>query len=512
MRTKHLLFYVAAIMSLLAVSSCTKEYAGKEIRFKASTSPFASQTKTVYSGELVGGRERINWSTTDIIRIYSPQAGCNNDNTYHWADYKPSDIAPDDTYTVRSNAGTLTPQTDRGGLAWEDAGTYDFYAIYPAPADDPAATVRGTSTTPFQCAITATQVGSATTVSAIEAGAGTTVYYPPMSNAHMVAYDSETKGSDIDLLFEPAYTAFHIIAGAPAGEPDKVLKSVALTSTSTALAGAYTAYYDDTDAEWKYGITGTDQTVTFTFGSANYTITAGEAVEFVLFALPQTLTDLTIVFTMGDDSTRSLKLKVSNTLVGSTTVDGESYTAGEFLRFKPCTKHFIKGLFIPESIWTVNNTTPVVLRETAAKDWDDETSDIAYGDSPIVNASGLDEVSLSTHSYKFSIYEPHGETWKIKVLDPSGNVKTGVTINRDTTIPSGSSDPANGSGELTGTIRGGNPSAPALVEFHLTGGTGGVNCTLSFSVVAGGTEYSINSEVVRGKWGTDPGDYSYINF
>jgi len=487
-----------ALAALVLLAGCQKSGgAGKEIRFSAVTRPDASQTKTAYSGDLVGGKERINWSTTDIIRIYSTQAVCNNDDSYHWADYKPSTVT---TSGVNSNAGSLTPQADRGGLAWGDASSYDFYAIYPAPADDPAATVRGTSTTPFQCAITAGQVGTATSVSAIETGASTTVYYPPMSNAHMVAYDSETKGADIDLLFEPAYTAFHIVAGAPSSEPDKVIKSVALTSASTALAGAYTAYFDGTN--WTYGTTSaTDMTVTFTFDSGNYTIAAGEWVEFVLFALPQVLTDLTIVFTMGDNSTRSLKLKKN-------TPDGTTNAAG-FINFAPCKKHYIKGLLIPESIWTVNNTTPVILREMAAEDWNDETSDIAYGDSPIVNASGLDEVNLSTHSYRFSIYEPHGQTWKIKVLDSSGNVKTGVTIVRDTTIPSGSSDSASGSGELTGTIRGGDPSAPALVQFHLTGSTGGENCTLSFSVVAGGTEYSINSEVVRGSWGTG---YSYINF
>ena len=165
----------------------------------------------------------------------------------------------------------------------------------------------------------------------------------------------------------------------------------------------------------------------------------------------------------------------------------------------------------------MDNTTPVILRETAAKDWDDDTQDFAYGNDLVVNAGALDEVSLTTHSYKFSIYEPHDQTWKIKVLDLSGNLVSGVTIHRDTTIPSGSSDPASGSGELTGTIRGGDSAAPALVEFHLSGSTGGQNCTLSFSIIidagtANEHEYSINSEVVRGSWGTGTWDYKYINF
>jgi hypothetical protein len=490
-----------AVAALVLLAGCQKfGGSGKEIRFNAVTRPDAITTKTAYSGDLVGGVERINWITTDVIRIYSPQAACNNDNTYHWADYKPSTITASG---VNSNAGALNPQQARGGLAWAGNGNYDFYAVYPSPADDPAATVRGTSTTPFECSIPAAQTGTATTVDALVSGSSTTVYYPPMSNAYLVAYDQAAKGEDIDLIFEPAYTAFHISAGAPTGEPDKVIKSVALNSTSTALAGAFTTYYNG--SAWTYGITGTDQTVTFTFSTGNYTIAAGESVEFVLFALPQTLTDLTIVFTMGDDTTRSLKLKKN-------AADATTNSAG-YINFAACTKHFIKGILIPESVWTVNNTTPVVLKEGAAADWVDEANSVVYGNTgPVVNASGLDEVSLSAHSYKFSIYEPHGQLWKIKVLDPSGNKVTGVNIVRDTTIPSGSSDSASGSGELTGTIRGGDPTAPALVEFHLTGTTGGINCTLSFSVVVNGVEYSINSEVVRGNWGSGTGDYKYINF
>lgn len=503
MRTKNLLIPLAAIAALLAVSSCKKDFTGKEIRFRAVTVP-EPQTKTVYSGVATGTpkMERINWSENDVIRIYSDVASCNNDNTYHWADYQLSGI--DNSTEPYSKAGAINvTHSTRGGLAWDADGTYHFYSIFPAPADDPAATVRGTSVTPFACTIPAAQVGSATTVTAIASGANTTVYYPSMANAYLVAHDAQSKGDDITLNFEPAYTAFHISAGAGvAPETAKVIKSVTLTSTSTALNGAYTAYYD---SGWNYNITGTGMTATFTFSGGNYTIPVGETVEFVIFALPQVLTDLTLTFTLSDDSTRSLKLKKN-------AADASTNAAG-YINFAPCKKHYISGLLIPNSTWSVDDSTPVVLREGVATDWDDELNGgISYGTGPVVNAAGLDEVDiLVNHSYKFSIYEPHGQTWKIKVLDPSGNVKTTVTVNRDN-LPGGSSDPASGSGELTGTIRGGNSTAPGLVEFHLTGSTGGENCTLSFSVIVDGNEYSINSEVVRGDWGSGAWDYKYINF
>ena len=414
---------------------------GSAIKFSAVTTQ-PGQTKTVYSGSVGAGWERIDWKTGDVIRIYGDLATCNNDNNYHWADYQLSDISSPSVQNSKASTLSVVHPT-RGGLSWEGDGTYQFYSIYPAPSGDEATpgTVRGTSGTPFACSIPAAQIGSATTVTAIASGANTTVYYPSMANAYLVAHDAQSKGNDITLNFEPAYTAFHISAGAGvAPETAKVIKSVTLTSTSTALNGAYTAYYD---SGWNYNITGTGMTATFTFEGGNYTIPVGETVEFVIFALPQVLTDLTLTFTLSDDSTRSLKLKKN-------TPDGETNAAG-FINFVPCKKHYIKGLLIPGSTWSVNDSTPVILREGVATDWDDDMNgNITYGTGPVVNA-------------------------------------------------------------FTGTIRGGSSSAPGLVEFHLTDSTGGEKCTLSFSVIVDGNEYSINSEVVRGNWGTGTWDYHYIN-
>ena len=514
------MFYFLMLVVLLA--GCEKfGGSGREIRFSAISSP-GQVTKTAYTGVIPSGStERIDWKDGDVIRVYSPEAACNNDDTYHWADYNLSGIAAGTGSEAILSKGKMNVKSDdntRGGLAWtENAGPYTFYGIYPAPsaAEAPGTVLGNASGTAFPCTIPAAQMGTA--VNVVEFNAVTDpltppridVYYPPMSNAYMVAQTSASKGTTLATLkFEPAYTAFHIRAGAPSGEPDKVIKSVALTSTSTALAGAYGAYYDSSTSKWVYSITGTDNAISFQFNTdtdddpENYTIAAEDAVEFVLFALPQTLTDLTIVFTMGDNTHRSLELKKN-------TPDGTTNEAG-FIKFAPCKKHYISGLVVPNSVWTVDNTTPVILRETAAKPWDDNQQDMNYGTDLVVNASGLDEVNLSTHSYRFSIYEPHGETWKIRVLNGSGTVVSGVKIVRD------NPDPASGNGELTGLIRGGSATGSGLVEFHLEkadpsapNATGGENCTLSFSVVAGGTEYSINSEVVRGSWGTG---YSYINF
>lgn len=471
---------------LVLLAGCQKPGGvGKEIRFRAVTVP-ESQTKTVYSGVATGTpkKERINWSENDVIRIYSDAASCNNDNTYHWADYQLSDI--DNSTEPYSKAGTITvTHPTRGGLAWEGDVTYNFYSIYPAPSADEATpgTVRGTSGTPFACTIPAAQTGTATTVEAIVTGANTTVYYPSMENAYLVAYDSKSNGNDITLNFEPAYTAFHISAGAgKAPETAKVIKSVTLTSASTALNGAYTAYYN---SGWKYGITGTGLATTFTFTGGNYTIPVDGKVEFVIFALPQVLTDLTLTFTLSDDSTRSLKLKKN-------AADTETNAAG-YINFAPCKKHYISGLLIPGSVWTVDGSTQVKVKmDENIEPWTNQESHQNYGNAtaPIINASKLS----GTGPYNFSVYAPVGGQWKIRATtDVAGNTPaTGLNIHR-TNRDSGSLDPEDSTGGvLTGTI--GAPN-PALVEFSLTGASG--TYYLFFSVIADGVEYSINSEVAR---------------
>lgn len=472
-----------AVAALVLLAGCQKfGGAGKEIRFSAVAKSDAA-TKTVYSGEVVGGYERINWVVGDKIRIYSSEAACNNDGTYHWADYQVSTITPSAQYSKASTLNVV--HSTRGGLAWEGDGTYNFYSIYPAPSADEAApgTVRGTSGTPFACTIPAAQTGTATTVEAIASGANTTVYYPSMENAYLVAYDSQSNGNDITLDFDPAYTAFHISAGAgSAPETAKEIKSVTLTSASTALNGAYTAFYN---SGWNYGITGTGLATTFTFTGGNYTIPVDGKVEFVIFALPQQLGGLTLTFTLADDTTRSLKLK-KNTPDAGTDASG-------FINFAPCKKHYISGLLIPGSVWTVDGSTEVKVKmDENIEPWTNQESHQDYGNAtaPIINASKLS----GTGPYNFSVYAPVGGQWKIRATtDVAGNTPaTGLNIHR-TNRDSGSSDPEDSTGGvLTGTI--GAPN-PALVEFSLTGASG--TYYLFFSVIADGVEYSINSEVAR---------------
>ena len=487
MRTKYSFCFLSLSLCLLVLPSCVKESTGNVIQFSARTRSDATQTKTAYTGVLESGKERIDWVGTDIIRIYSDFATCNNDDSYHWSDYQLKDITASSYY---SEAKIEAVDVTTGGLAWTGALSYNFYGIYPSSgAAEDAGTVLGTSSNPFSCSIPAAQVGAETTgLTPIELGANTTVYYPSMANAYMVAHAAVADGEDIDLPFEPAYTAFHIRAGAPTDE-DVTISSVTFTSTgegSTALAGAYSAYISGSD--WTYGITGTDKTVTFTFDGGNKVIHQGEKVEFVIFALPQMLTGLTLDFTMGDDSHRTLKLKIADDYSGTTTIDEVDYTAGQFLQFKPCKKHYIKGLLIPGSSWTINDNTEVILRESVAP-WEDSVQELEYGSgSPVVNASKLN-FDNSTKSGNFAIYAPVGATWRIKALNNSdGSPATEVTLTRTNVSPSVvSSD-----GVLEGIV-GNTTENPAIIDFTMSGAAG--TYRLDFSILIGTREYSINSEI-----------------
>ena len=172
--------------------------AGSAIKFSAVTRSNAAVTKTAYTGEVFGGSERIDWNNGDVIRIYSNNAVRNNDDSYHWADYTVGSFETVTETGIKMSKADISAGAPDVGLAWTDATSYDFYGIYPVPgAADAAATVRGVSGTPFNGTILAAQVGTATTVSPIESGAKTEVYYPSMANAYMVAHANHAKDADI---------------------------------------------------------------------------------------------------------------------------------------------------------------------------------------------------------------------------------------------------------------------------------------------------------------------------
>ena len=510
--------YMWAALALVLLAACQKTpQSGQIVRFTAVSQP-AVLTKVQYTGVLSGTTERIDWKQGDAIRIYSSGAKASNDPSYYWADYAVTSDGTADGAVSKAKI-SVTLSSSQGGLTWgTDANT--FYAIYPSPGSvDAAGTVRGTSGTPFNGTIPTAQEGTTISVKDLsnQSGPNINVYYPTNASAYHLAYASMSEpDTEATLAFDPAYTAFHISAGHKDGDPNITIKSVTLKAApDKAVAGDFTAYYGG--SAWTFGCpgyaSGSNDAITFTFKDGNHVLSGTDKVEFVLYALPQDLTKLTLDFLVdvtgvGTDLHRTLELKTAT----AGTYNGRSYAAGDWLIFSACKKAYIKGLLIPGATWTIDSSTNITVLSTSVDPWINTPSDITYGGGPVINASGLDEVNHATHEYAFSIYAPENKTWEVKVLNSSKEPATGVTVTR-LNKKAGSSDPDSGDGVLTGTIGGGPDEAPALVRFSLSGSGGPY--TLTFCVIVEGREYSIDTEVVRGDGsgnGFSSGAYTPITF
>lgn len=516
----------ACLLASALLLSCSKtpgqESRGKEIRFGAVTAA-DPQTKTAYTGVEEGGKERIDWIIGDYVRVYSDKAVCVMNSSQHWADYRLATpmIDPDDHAQSWAEIVpvALTGITYHGGLQWADDSAHDFYGFYPSPKTLDGAEFDSSSKVLTGMEIATSQTVTAATVKDIDHPANdVTVYYPDMQKAYMTAFLhtlSPTESLHEDLVFNPAYTAFHI--GFKAQVASKV-ESVEIKSASSNLTGTYTATHNG--SAWTYARTGDAASSTATEVSTqtlDIDLAAGAGLEVELFTLPLDATNLSLYINVkeaGTSKTYILDLKA----VSAMTFQGNSYTANQWLNFAACRKVYLRGLLLPGAPWTIDGDTNINVISSAIAPWDQKPDDITYGSGPVINASGLDEVNVDPSlkkydEYAFSVFAPVDKTWKITVLDEfQQEADDAVTITR-LNPKTGSTDPTSNKGHLIGTIGRGPDTAPAQIRFGLSG-TGGPY-TLTFSVVIDGREYSIDTEVVRGDGsgnGFARGDYHTIQF
>jgi len=498
-------------LALLAVS-CEKsmESSGRQIRFKAVSQP-DSRTRASYSGELVSTKERIDWTAnTDVIRIYSDNATLPNSEK-HWADYKVTSAAANAQSMEKSDAEIVV--TSGNGLWWgdDDETEYKFYGVYPADAGvsaDNAGASGGTAVS-FSGTIPAAQTGSVTTKTVFGAQ-DTRIYYPSNTPMYMAAYAAgQTESTGVNLLFEPFFTAFHIRAGAdvPMKVKKVTLSAETVGASANPVAGVFTETWDAAQSKWLYASSSTSTSVELNLGNDGIQLTEFEPgtnedfFDMVLLALPTDLTGLTLTFhvQLGSNpaanatvETRTLKLKMGDE---GGSFNGHTYAAGDWLIFDARSQAFLSGMLVPRSVWRLNGETVIQMSAGVTEEWEDQTYNLDYdedSEDPVVIATKLTD-GTSPNSYSFSIFSPVGQSWQVEVLDDGkrANGENGtdeVTITQ--TVSSGS--PPSGLGALTGTI-----GSPSKVEFTLSGGTVGKEYVLSFSILVGETEYSINSEVAR---------------
>ena len=373
-----ILTVAAASLLVAALSGCSKSGLlsgpGYEVRFSAGASYMATGTRAGYTGEVTSGTPAtaaINWSESDILRLYCPENNISEfavEPVRYYADYSLKDV-------TGSNA-TITHDDMYHGLRWSDDDPdetiYHFYGLYPGPSmsgaqsgiaigDESTEKVDDVKAT---CVIPATQSG---TKSVTE---GTTVFTPDPCLLYMAARTvgkrSEIEESEsVFLKFIPLPTVIEFeIQNAYDDNSDMLLKSVALSSSAVNLSGTFTADL----AGWTSGTypvctaSGSDAgdtvsiSMTDTSGSP-LTVAYGDKVRFTFFLMPcEDATGLSFSVTTtqdGKDETISLKLEDKD---------------AKPVEFGACQKHFIKGIMTPKTATFSINETVIVCPWTYVAD------------------------------------------------------------------------------------------------------------------------------------------------
>lgn len=307
---------------------------GKTIHFTAGSN--APATRTVYSGAITGGVERIDWVSGDLLRIWSDKA-TDRYNNNHWADYSINSVTANGSKSI----GTLSNTGDGNGLVWaEEGGDHMFYAVYPSvPATiDPETGVAGGATIADAQSASGTP-GTGTGSFKIDGtvtSVNTVVLKPDMSNATMFAANLiNPDAATVNLDFYPACTAFEISLVCGDSDADIALSSFTLSSASTALSGAFTAEVKQGNATTYACPVHSADNCSITFDLSGQVISKTKGLTFTVFALPQDLTDLSISFLLADNTFRTLDLKQN----------------GASILFPACRKHRITGIAMPHSVW-----------------------------------------------------------------------------------------------------------------------------------------------------------------
>lgn len=308
MKRLSLLFVVLLVTAL----SCTKTpRAGEGITFraKAYSASGTPNTKTVY-GDIENTSQTyqmLHWAEGDVVRIYCPQAGLQEDASNHFDDCVVNGVSTSGTTSVATVAST-----HEHGLVWGEDNPHYFYAIYPSTATNAASTIVAGAGN----AVTVT--GTIPAEQTLTWTSGTTVVgAPDMDYAYMYASTSTAPNSSVDLQFVPKFTAFQLEI-APSTRQTSALTltgfSLSTTDAAHALSGMFTIA--GTVGAETLSCSQGETSVTVTLKDSNgdpIELTAGQTLIITVFALPQDLNTLTISFTGTQIGTRTLSLDVNGT-------------------------------------------------------------------------------------------------------------------------------------------------------------------------------------------------------
>ena len=324
------------LLALAALTACSKtlEEDGvlqdDRVHFGVATYQERA-TKTAYSGEIVGGYERINWQPgVDKIRVIS-NAGVTKDGDAS-ADYLVVANAKTNQAGTRKSEAEVYPLTAGKDLYWETSATdHYFFGMYPLPAAAGDFVLgAGKKTAVIKGSVPSVQVPLARTAKDLGSGNYEYEYPPDMTKAYMYA-GAKVGGQDVgkqkvELLFKPLFTAFKFVikAGDPTGGARNFkLKKLTLTSpvgTGTDLYGNFVAEVGlESDLTGEIlSVTKTDEGRSISMDLDMTEALAGNTVIATLLALPVDQSYLTVDITFEDGSGKTLhrKLNLQNKKLG----------------------------------------------------------------------------------------------------------------------------------------------------------------------------------------------------
>ena len=308
-RTKS--YIPALLLAFLAAVSCTQKqepeaeaFIGRPIRFVTDV----PGTRATYSGEVIDGKERIEWQAGDRISIYSPEAAGRKFSIYT------IEGETHESGSAYSASTALSVAVDSiGALQWGKLATHRFYGRYPDPScESPYMSDeyrwQAYASSDFVCFIpeqqTAFRVGN------------TETFQPDTSYCYMTAYAEADPLSDVSLHFTPVFNAFEICFTNNYPDRDISISSLGLRSSSHQLSGNFTVHIDKHptftfDERWlSYGI-GTSAFATF---ETPVVVTPGNSLTATIYTCPVTVAGteedhLTLIVTLEDESERSFPLK-----------------------------------------------------------------------------------------------------------------------------------------------------------------------------------------------------------
>ena len=403
---------LAAAMVVLAGCDPTLNTEGRKVKFTAA-SKSSPMTKTVYGG-MNGNIQAINWSSTDKIRIYSPDTNVyvqNSDPSEPNGTWKPTDEAFELNYwyadyrlvpTASDPSRATLENTNGNGLAWNGSGTATFYAAYP-----------------FDTAISSDlskQLRLAVYVPSSQTGAAADVQLMPM----IAIQPNVSSGGEVNLNFYPAFSAFEFHL--------KSADNQSLTINSFKLESGATNEPLTGYCHYNLNLLPTESVATEGFDShylknsalsyeqkgnsveipLNQTITNSSEAVFTIFTLPVALSNLTISVTFtpegGTQTTKSLKLKKNDNWI--------SFPAGH--------KALITGLAVEAGAqWNYK-----IQLDPDSIEWDLTTLQTSFSQNiqttPFEIANAIENGWTDDHHY----YPSGTEDYNIRTLDMNKNYGT----------------------------------------------------------------------------------------